>query len=356
MSDIVPRRSVLYVPADKPRAIAKARTLPVDAVILDLEDSVAPEKKAEAREALRSALAEPFACDVAVRVNPLDTEWATEDILAAIAARTDALLVPKVEGPGTLQIVADALTQSDAPEAIEIWAMIETPKSLLHLAAIAGLAASVMNIAAAARSYELDLIDGPCNDFRDLAKLEAECVQARSLGMDGKSLIHPDQVPTANRVFAPTDAECAEARSVVAAFARPENQNRAVISSDGRMLERLHLLEAERVLVLAAAIERAIRESRNETGPSVSASFPSAGFSPRLDRRAGHDLPVSRLAAVADASSCHEDTGADVVTLISSRHRRSVIAPYPHRPSRMPVNRRPRQSQSPRRASRSARR
>lgn len=286
MSDIAPRRSVLYVPADKPRAIAKARTLPVDAVILDLEDGVAPEKKAEAREALRAALAEPFACDVAVRVNTLSSEWATEDILAAIAARADAILVPKVEGPGTLQIVADALAQTDAPEAIEIWAMIETPKALLHLSAIAGLATSVplttfvigindlavasrvaivdgrasyvpwfMQIVAAARAYEIDVIDGPCNDFGGVAKLEAECLQARLLGMDGKSLIHPDQVPTANRVFAPTDAECADARTIVAAFARPENQNKAVIGLDGRMVERLHLAEAERVLVLASAIK-----------------------------------------------------------------------------------------------------
>jgi len=288
MSDIVPRRSVLYVPADKPRAIAKARDLPVDAVILDLEDSVAPERKAEAREALRSALAEPFNCDVVVRINPLDTEWATEDILAAIAARTDAVLVPKVDGPGTLQTVAEALNQTDAPEAIEIWAMIETPKALLHLPAIAGLnittgfpltafvigtndlavasrvplvegrAAYVpwlMQMIAAARAYEIDVIDGPCNDFGNLMKLEAECLQARSLGMDGKSLIHPDQVATANRVFSPTDVECAEAKTIVAAFARPENQNKAVIAYDGRMLERLHLAEAERVLVLAAAIK-----------------------------------------------------------------------------------------------------
>ena len=290
MSDIVPRRSVLYVPADKPRAIAKARTLPVDAVILDLEDSIAPEKKAEAREALRAALDEPFGGDVAVRINALSSEWATEDILAAIAARVDAILVPKVEGPGALQIVADALAQTDAPEAIEIWAMIESPKALLHLPAIAGLATSVplttfvigtndlavasrvplvegraayvpwlMQIIAAARAYEIDVIDGPCNDFGNLMKLEAECLQARSLGMDGKSLIHPDQVATANRVFSPTDVECAEAKTIVAAFARPENQNKAVIAYDGRMLERLHLAEAERVLVLAAAIKE--RES-----------------------------------------------------------------------------------------------
>ena len=245
MPDIAPRRSVLYVPADRPRAIAKARTFPVDAVILDLEDSVAPERKAEAREALRAALAEPFQCEVAVRINGLDTEWSTEDILAAIAVGADALLVPKVEGPGALLTVAEALNQADALDASEIWAMIETPKALLHLPAIAALADSpgvplaafvigtndlsvatqvpladgraaylpwFMQIIAAARAHRLDILDGPCGDFRDAARLEAECLQARSLGMDGKTLIHPDQVATANRIFAPTDAECADAR------------------------------------------------------------------------------------------------------------------------------------------------
>ena len=291
MSDIEPRRSVLYVPADKPRAIAKARTLPVDAVILDLEDSVSPERKADAREALREAMATPFSCAVAVRINGLDTEWATEDILAAIAARADAILVPKVDGPGAPQTVVDALVETDAPEATEIWAMIETPKAFLHLPAIAALAERpsmqlsafvigtndlalstrvplaegraayvpwFMQVVAAARAYGIDVIDGPCNDFRDLVKFEAECRQARTLGMDGKSLIHPDQIGVANRIFAPTESECAGARAIVAAFALPENQMKSVIALDGRMAERLHLSEAERILVLAAAIKERV--------------------------------------------------------------------------------------------------
>lgn len=293
MADIQPRRSVLYVPADKPRAIAKARTLPVDAVILDLEDAIAPDAKAAAREVLRAALAEPFHCPVAVRINALDTEWATEDILAAVAARADAVLVPKVEGPGVLCTVAQALDQSDALDDTEVWAMIETPKALIHLAAIASLADRpdvplscfligindlaaatrvpmtedrtafipwFMQIVAAARAHGIDVIDGPCNAFRDLAGLEAECRQARSLGMDGKSLVHPDQVDIANRIFAPTGKERAAAEKIVRAFAEPENQTKGVIALDGRMVERLHLAEAERVLVLAAAIEE--RERR----------------------------------------------------------------------------------------------
>lgn len=287
MPDIEPRRSVLYVPADKPRAIAKARTLPVDALILDLEDSVAPVRKEEAREVVRTALAERFSFPVAVRVNPLDSEWATEDILAAVAAGADAILVPKVDGPGQLTIVAEALDQADALDSVALWAMVETPKALLHLPAIAALAdhpetplsclvigtndlaaASrvplvegrlayipwFMQIVAAARAHDLDVIDGPCGDFRNAARFEAECLQARSLGMDGKSLIHPDQVAAANRIFAPTPDELNAAQRIVSAFAQPANTGKAVIATDGRMLERLHLRMAERVLVLAAEI------------------------------------------------------------------------------------------------------
>jgi citrate lyase subunit beta/citryl-CoA lyase len=293
MPDIQPRRSVLYVPADKPRAIAKARTLPIDAVIFDLEDSVAPEAKAAAREALREALVEPLSCEVAVRVNGLDTDWATEDILAAVAAGAGAVLVPKAEGPAAIRAVAEALDQADALDATEIWAMIETPKALLHLPAIAALAEDVevplavfligandlslatrvpeseeraafvpwfMQIVAAARAHGVDVIDSPLGAFRDLGRLEAECRQARALGMDGKQLIHPAQVEIANRIFAPTAAERERAEAVVAAFARPENSGKGVIALDGRMVERLHLMEAERVLVLAAAI--ADREAR----------------------------------------------------------------------------------------------
>jgi citrate lyase subunit beta/citryl-CoA lyase len=288
MPDIEPRRSVLYVPADKPRAIAKARTLAADAVIFDLEDSVAPGAKGGAREALRQALGEPLSSEVAVRINGLDTEWATEDILAAIAVGADAVLVPKVEGPGAILTVAEALSQADALDATEIWAMVETPKALLHLPAIAALADDpavplaafvigtndlslatrvplaedraayvpwFMQIVAAARAHGIDVIDGPLNAFRDMARLEAECRQARALGMDGKSLVHPGQIEAANRIFAPTAAECEAAEAVVAAFALPENSDKAVIALGGRMVERLHLTEAERVLTLAAAIQ-----------------------------------------------------------------------------------------------------
>jgi citrate lyase subunit beta / citryl-CoA lyase len=286
MNDIQPRRSVLYVPADKPRALAKARTLSADAIIVDLEDSVAPEAKGAAREAFREAFVEGFPGEAAVRVNGVGTEWFTEDVLAAIATGADAILLPKVEGPDSVRTLADALDLADALEKVEIWAMIETPRALLDLHLIASLAKSgvplaaftigtndlslatrvpltedraafvpwFMQIVAAARAYGIDIIDGPLNDFRNLARLEAECRQARALGMDGKSLIHPNQIEVANRLFAPSIAEQAEAEAVAAAFARTENRGKGAIAVDGRMVELLHLEQAQRLLALAAAI------------------------------------------------------------------------------------------------------
>lgn len=293
MTDIQPRRSVLYVPADRPRAIAKARTLPIDSVVIDLEDSIAPEGKAAAREAMREALAERFPCELVVRINGLDTEWATEDILAAIAVGADAILVTKVQGPGDVVTVAEALSNADAPEATGIWAMIETPKALLHLPAIAALADRpdirldclvlgtndlalatrvpverdraafvpwFMQVVAAARAHDLDVLDGVLNDYRDERRLEEECRHSRLMGMDGKTLIHPAQVDAANRAFRPSREEIAEAEKICAAFALPENAGKGVIGIDGKMAERLHLMAAERTLVLAAAI--AEREAR----------------------------------------------------------------------------------------------
>jgi citrate lyase subunit beta/citryl-CoA lyase len=276
VSDIQPRRSVLYVPADRPRAIAKARTLAADVLIFDLEDAVLPKAKERARESLRQALVEPVGAEIVVRINGLDTEWATEDILAAIAVRADAILVPKVNGPAALKALAEALEQADAL-ATKIWAMIETPLALLHLAEIAALADDsavplscfvigandlslatrvpvaegraafvpwFMQIVAAARAHGIVVIDGTCNDIADTVWLEAECRQAKALGMDGKSLIHPDQVASANRILAPTAEECAWASTVVAAFTQPEHRDEGVIALDGRMVERLHLAEA----------------------------------------------------------------------------------------------------------------
>jgi citrate lyase subunit beta/citryl-CoA lyase len=256
-------------------------------VILDLEDAVPPGEKPAARESLREALTEPFRCEVAVRINALDTEWATEDVLAAVAVRADAILVPKVDGPGAITTIAEALNQADALDSTAIWAMIESPAALLHLPAIAGLARGpaplacfvvgtndlslatrvplaegraafvpwLMQIVAAARAYGIDVIDGTCNDYRDSKRLAAECRQGKALGLDGKSLIHPDQVAIANEIFAPSAEERAEAQKIVAAFAEPENRNAAIIGLDSRMVERLHLMQAERTMLIAAAID-----------------------------------------------------------------------------------------------------
>ena len=281
-------RSVLYVPADRPRAIAKAREVACDAVVIDLEDSIAPEGKEAARETMRSSVAEGrFDKPFAVRINGLDTPWATEDVLAAVAAGADAVLMTKVRVPEDIHQIADTLERADSKA--EIWAMIETPRAILcveEIAALADKSASplkclvlgtndlalemratltpdraafvpwFMKVIAAARTYGLDVLDGVLNDFRDEARFEAECRHGRMLGMDGKTLIHPAQIETANRVFGPSAEEIADARTVAAAFARPENAGKGVIGIEGRMVERLHLLAAERVLAHAEAIDR----------------------------------------------------------------------------------------------------
>ena len=281
-------RSVLYVPADRPRAIAKAREVPCDALVIDLEDSIAPEGKDAARETMRSSVAEaPFGKPFAVRINAFDTEWATEDVLAALAAGADALLLTKVRGPEDIHQATDMLATADATT--EIWAMIETPRALLCLPEIVALAEKsaapltclvlgtndlalemratltpdraafvpwFMQIIAAARAYGLSVIDGVLNDFRDAERFEAECRQGRTLGMDGKTLIHPAQIEAANRVFAPSEDDIADARLVVEAFGRPENAGKGVIGMDGRMVERLHLTAAERILAQADTIAR----------------------------------------------------------------------------------------------------
>ncbi|MYZ48171.1 HpcH/HpaI aldolase/citrate lyase family protein [Propylenella binzhouense] len=288
MTKFRPRRSVLYVPADKPRAIEKARTLAADAIILDLEDAVLPETKAETREALRVAVASlKGEREVIVRVNGLETDFATEDMLAAVGAGADAILVPKITGAADVRTAAAAL--ADADSSARLWVMMETPKALLSVAEIAAAAEDsavpldclvlgtndivletrvaarrdraplvpwLSDVVLAARAFGLDVIDGVLNDFRDAARLEEECRQARDLGMDGKSVIHPSQIETANRIFTPGEAEIAEARAIVEAFARPENAGRGVIAVDGQMVERLHLGQAERLLGFAEAFAR----------------------------------------------------------------------------------------------------
>ena len=261
--------------------LRKALELPVDTLVLDLEDSVAPEMKAEARGAAVQAMAAGFGGrEVVVRCNGLDTAWGADDLAALVEAAPDAVLAPKVWGLSDLHAYERALAV--APAGTGLWAMIENAQAVLNLAEIAeaarstrlsalvlgpndlsldlrirptpgraALAPVLSQIVVAARAHGLVALDGAYNDFEDGAGFEAECRQGRDFGFDGKTLIHPAQIETANRAFSPSDDEIAWARAVVAAFAAPEAQGKGAIRLDGRMIERLHLVEAERTLRLA---------------------------------------------------------------------------------------------------------
>jgi citrate lyase subunit beta/citryl-CoA lyase len=276
-----PVRSVLFLPASNARALEKARGLPVDAIVLDLEDAVGPEHKAEARARMVEALhAGGFGGRaVVVRVNGFDTEWGEEDMIAAAGAAPDAILAPKVNGADDVE--AYGLRMAQAPARTKLWVMIETCAAVMNLREIAGagdrLAALVPGVndlskdmrcrpgadraplltalgltVTAARANGLVALDGVFNDLKNLDGLAVECAQGRALGFDGKCLLHPDQVEIANRAFSPTPDELAWARAVVDAFARPENADKGVLRVNEKMVERLHLQEAERIMELGA--------------------------------------------------------------------------------------------------------
>ena len=280
-----PRRSALYLPASNAKAIAKARTLPCDVVILDLEDAVAPEAKAEARAAAVAAVEEGgFGHrEVAIRTNSLDTEWGAADLAAAAASRVDAVLVPKVNGPGDLDWYEDAL--ASAPPSLQLWAMIETCASVLALEPIAARASStrlslwimgtndlakemraqltpertpflpfLSQAVAAARLHGLAILDGVCNEFRALDVFASEARQGLLFGFDGKSLIHPAQIEPCNATFSPSEADLAWACAVIAAFAAPENEGKGAIQVNGKMTELLHLDQARRLVAMAEQI------------------------------------------------------------------------------------------------------
>ncbi len=283
------RRSALYLPASNARAIEKARGLPADVVILDLEDAVAPEAKEEARAAAVAAVAQGgFAAgEVAVRANGLETQWGEADIKALAQTGADAVLVPKVSTPDDIARYDAALAK--AHPGMQLWAMIETCRAVANLDAIAAMAAStrlslwvmgtndlakemraqltpdrsvflpILSLAVcAARSHGVTVIDGVCNEFRDLDLFRAEAAQGAQFGFDGKSLIHPAQIEPCNEVFSPSEEEVAWARAVIAAFALPENHGKGAISVEGKMAELLHLENARRTVALAgiARIER----------------------------------------------------------------------------------------------------
>jgi citrate lyase subunit beta / citryl-CoA lyase len=282
-----PRRSALYMPASNPRAVEKARSLPCDVVILDLEDAVAPESKESARTAAVAAVkAGGFGRrEVVIRINALGTPWAVEDLAAASEAAPDAVLAPKVSSADDVEAYSSFLNYAPGTQ---LWAMIETCPAMFHLAAIAKaaersrLAALVMGVndlakemrarqtpdraaflpflvqtIAAARMAGLVVLDGVHNEIDDLGALETVCRQGADLGFDGKSLIHPTHLDICNRVFSPPPEELAWARAVEAAFAAPENHGRGALRVEGRLAEHLHLDQCKRLIATAEAIEAA---------------------------------------------------------------------------------------------------
>lgn len=284
------RRSVLTVPAINERALQKVTGLDCDAVIFDLEDSVAEDRKADARHMLLEFLENTDLShrERIVRINAADTPHFRDDMGLVLKALPDAVLLPKVEEPVTVQDMAESLGEHAAADGLRIWAMIETPRGVLNAAAISSsgrtsnsrldafvvglndlrkatgippepgrtyLVPYLMQVMLAARSYGLDVIDSVSNDFRDVEAFAAECAQGKAMGFDGKMLIHPTQIDAANHHFGPDEAAIAEARLVADTFADPAHAGLNVINIDGRMIERLHAEEATRLLAKVALID-----------------------------------------------------------------------------------------------------
>jgi len=281
-----PRRSVLYMPGANTRALEKARTLPADALIFDLEDAVAPDAKEAARSnVVTAAWSKAYGKrEIAIRCNGLTTAWGEADIKAIATSGADAILVPKVESAAEVTHVVALLDAAGAPSTMAVWAMMETPKGILRAEEIAGshprLALFVMGTndlvkdmrarhtpmrlpmvtalglgMLAARAYGLTILDGVYNDIQDVEGFRAVCQQGLEMGFDGKTLIHPSQVEPCNEVFAPSVAELEMAGKIVAAFKQAQAEGKGVVTVDGRMIENLHVEQAERALALAAAIK-----------------------------------------------------------------------------------------------------
>lgn len=282
---IRPRRSVLYMPGSNARALEKARDLPADALILDLEDAVAPESKELARKQVCEAVAAKSfpGREIVIRVNAISTPWGKADIEAVAKVKPDAVLVPKINDADETQLMSSLLAQAGAPADTAVWVMIETPLSIFNVRHIAsaggrlqclvmgtndlvkemhgqhtpgreGLLAALSLSVLAARAYGLAAIDGVYNDIQNADGFVATCQQARAMGFDGKTLIHPSQVDPCNGVFSPSQAQIAEARKLIAAFELPENKGKGAISVDGRMVELLHAEIARSTVALADAI------------------------------------------------------------------------------------------------------
>ncbi|RPH76961.1 MAG: CoA ester lyase [Candidatus Rokuibacteriota bacterium] len=282
--DVRLRRSVLFMPASNARALARARTLPADALVFDLEDAVAPDAKPEARRmAVAAASAGGYAPrEVVIRVNGLDTPWGRDDLAAVAGSGAGAILLPKVESATTVHDALGVLKETGAPAGLALWAMLETPRGILRAEAIATaprVAALVMGTSdltkdlrarhtpdrlplvtslglcvLAARAHGLAALDGVHLDLDDEAGFLAACRQAAAMGFDGKTLIHPKTIATANEAFAPAPDEVARARRIIDAHADAVARGQGVVVVDGRLVENLHVQEARRVVALATAI------------------------------------------------------------------------------------------------------
>ncbi len=289
---IRPRRSLLYMPGSNARAVEKALTLPADGVILDLEDSVAPDAKPEARGQVAAAVkAGGFGHrEVFIRTNGFDTPWFSDDLTAAAQAAPDGIMVPKISLPSQLEQIGQRLLDMHTDKKTRVWAMIESPLAVFNVQTIAACAKDsetrlagfvmgtndiakdtrarlvpgrwpmigwLMNCIAAARIYDIEVLDGVYNNIGDAEGFAKECEQARDMGFDGKTLIHPNQIGPCNAAFTPTADEVAQARKMIAAFGLPENKDKGVVQIDGRMVERLHAEMARRTVAIAEAIEQA---------------------------------------------------------------------------------------------------
>jgi citrate lyase subunit beta/citryl-CoA lyase len=286
---IRPRRSVLFMPGSNARALDKARNLPSDGVILDLEDSVAPEAKPMARDQIAAAVAaRGFGRrEIIIRINNLESPWWQDDLAMAAAARPDGILVPKVSSPSDVKRLEERLRALKADPAIGLWAMIETPLGVLSAQQIAATArdgdrrltgfimgpndiaretrmrmlpgrAAMLPLFShcilAARAYGIEILDGPYNDISDIAGFAKECAQGRDMGFDGKTLIHPGQIDAANAAYTPPADDVARARKIMGVFDLPENVGKGVVQLDGQMVERLHVEMAKRTIAIADAI------------------------------------------------------------------------------------------------------
>jgi len=280
-----PRRSVLYMPGANTRALEKAKSLPADSLILDLEDAVAPDAKAQARENIRAALVTGFGHrEAVVRINGLNTQWGLDDLRAFADTKADAILLPKVESASQIREVASLLKQFNPASTMKIWAMIETPLAIFKLPEIAsshpmlealvlGTSDLVKDLHArhtpnrvesqtalslsvlAARAHQLCVLDGVHLSLDDEDGLRQSCIQGRDMGFDGKTLIHPSQIAFANQIFGPSLEEIDEARQRITAYEAAISSGAGIAVLNGKLVEELHIQDAKRILALANAIE-----------------------------------------------------------------------------------------------------